>query len=190
MGDILLGTLLTALVFFCYVIYQARTRSTPETRSRRRFVLLVLLVGAGLGFVTAALNFRHLHKHPWVYVGSMVFFAAQAGAALATYRHSRHPTHRNTRPAALLLWATLLAQVPIVGLGDYSYHNQTLVSFRLSARPRLAWDVEPGSYVSYHYIRQLFREVPFVPGLNVVPVLLLAGLLARRKGPAEVGVRS
>jgi hypothetical protein len=168
MGDLILGTLLVALIFFTYVVYRVRTRSLPHNRSRLRFVLLLLVVGAGLGVVTTLLNARLLERHPWVYAGSAVFFGVQAGAALLAYR-------RPLRSWALL-GATLLAQVPVLALGNYSYHSQTFFGLLLTAGRGLAWDLEPGSYVSYHYIRQLFREMPFVPGVNLVPLVLLAVL--------------
>ncbi|NDK57349.1 hypothetical protein [Pontibacter fetidus] len=161
MGDILNGFFIILLVLCLKWLYKLLTRKVPEKRSFAGFASLLFFVGGILGIIITIYNQTLLESYSTVYVLILMFFIAQSiGGLLYT---------KTPKIALPILLSTLVMQVPIITINNFSYRSQTLVSFNINKFPSKLFDIEPGSYVSFFY------GIPhdFQLGINLVPVIVM-----------------
>jgi hypothetical protein len=168
MGDIISGGVLIVLTLGVFGLYRFFTRRKIEQRSFIKFISILLILGALIGFLTTGLNERLLDDDPCLYFLTIVFFTSQALASILYYKA--------VRIGLPVLILTLLLQIPILRDFNFSYHNQTMVSISIASYPGKFWDIEPGSYVHFVYfdfdhvlIEKQNKKLSF--GLNLIPLL-------------------
>lgn len=181
MGDIIWGTFLIILVLGLFGLYRFNIRKSPEKRSFRKFLSLLILLGGAIGMLATGLNERLLHDHPYQYALTLLFFVTQTAASLLYFRE--------VKAGLALLALTLLLQVPILRLQNLSYTNQTLFSLRLENLPKTLWDIEPGSYIHFMYFKLDRRFIHLSTtessyGVNLIPLFSIAMLWRKKKKTA------
>ena len=169
MGDIIAGFFLIILTFGLYGLYRLATRKTPESRSFIGFISLLLLVGGLIGVLVTFFNKNLLEYYPIVFALTLLFFTTQT---IASYIYLKFP-----KVGLPILLFTFLLQTPIIHSDSISYRSQTLLSFNVDNYPGKTFDIEPGSYVSFH------SGIPqdFSIGINLIPILTTIIFLRDRK---------
>lgn len=183
MGDIIWGFILIVLTVVVYLLYRFLTRKKPQFRSLPKFVAILLAIGSSIGVLWTALNER-LQDHPIPYLLIILFFGFQCVASICFFR--------SIRVGLPMLLFTLILQLPILDVPEFSYSSQTLFSWRIEPYPEIHLDIEPGSYVHYFsggssLDAKAFRNVanPRL-GLNLIPLILMVVFLITGSEKKEV----
>lgn len=169
MGDIIAGFFLTLMTLGVYGVYKVVTSKMPERRSFIGFFSLLLLVGGVIGVLLTFFNKNLLEYYPIVYALTLLFFTTQS---IASYLYLKFP-----KVALPILLFTLLIQIPIIHSKSVSYRSQTLLSFNVNNYHSKTFDIEPGSYTSFHS----GRPTEFSLGINLIPILTIIIFLRERK---------
>lgn len=169
MGDIIAGIFLIILAFGIYGLYKVVTRKTPEKRSFIGFIVLLIMVGGLIGFLLTFFNKNLLEYYPIVFLLTLLFFTTQTIASYLYFKFQK--------VGLPILFFTFILQAPIIHSDSISYRNQTLISFNLDNYTGKTFDIEPGSYISFH------SGMPqdFSLGVNLIPILTTVIFLRDRK---------
>lgn len=169
MGDIIAGFFLIILTLGLYGVYKVFTLKTPERRSFIGFFSLLLLIGGVIGVLLTFFNKNLLEYYPIVYALTLLFFTTQS---IASYLYLKFP-----KIGLPILLFTFLLQTPIIHSKSVSYRSQTLLSFNVDIYPSKTFDIEPGSYTSFH--SGISKD--FSLGVNLIPILTIIIFLRDRK---------
>ncbi len=169
MGDIVRGALLLLFTLIVLGFYRIFTRKNVEQRSWSNFNLILLILGAIVGLIWNGLNSRLREEHPYTYFFTLLFFITQSLASFLTYR--------KMKIGFILLFLTLLLQIPVTRTSMVSYQSQTLLSMNVANYHGKIWDIETGSYVHFYYFDDDYivrrDHIESIFGMNCIPILIL-----------------
>lgn len=160
MGDIVLGT--TIIIFILVAAFINKKSSKPDTE---KLIRILIGLGAALGLLV---SFAH-HGMERI-LGLIIFYLQLTSVVLLSANKSKFSYN--------LLCLTLLLQIPIIRLEEFSYRSQNLLGFNIQDHPKFFLDIEPGSYLIY--FEQLPHSNLFPLGFNVTSLFLLIYFIRRR----------
>lgn len=179
MGDLIAGSVIVLLIIIAFILN--RKSKQPNTE---KFIRNLIGFGAVIGLLLSFTNSGSARA-----LGLVLFYLQFTSIILLSLK--------KRTVGYLLLCLTLLLQIPILNLENFSYRSQTLFGINVLQMPdkHLDVDLEPGSYLNYFNIPHIRYSVEIFPlGINLLSLVLLGyfiyRLLTWKKGTtANIGFK-